>query len=119
MVAVALTDLVANVRSDDIVAGGTALTTGQTIEVAALGESRNLLFVFEETSTAVASIVWDAGDEPPSMRAGLGSLTIVFAADDVRAFVLEGGRFIQDNGEITGTLTGAGKLFVFSLPKTW
>ena len=119
MVAVAITELTANERSGDIVAGGTALTTGQTIEVAALGESRNLLFVFEETSSTTASIVWDAGDEPPSMRAGLGSLTIAFASDDVRAFVLEGGRFIQDNGEITGTLTGAGKLFVFSIPRTW
>ena len=119
MVAVALTDLVANIRSDDILGSGTALTTGQTIEVAALGESRNLLFVFEETGTAAASIVWDAGDEPPSMRAGLGSLTVVFASLDVRSFILEGGRFIQDDGEITGTLTGAGKLTVFSIPKTW
>lgn len=119
MVAVALTALAANVRSLDIIAGGVALTTGQTIEIAAENRSDNLLIMFEETSAASASIVWDAGDEPPSMRAGLGSLTISFAASDFRAFVLEGGRFIQDNGEITGTLTGAGKLLAFKLPNTW
>ncbi|KKM96182.1 hypothetical protein LCGC14_1180690 [marine sediment metagenome] len=118
MVAVARTVLAVDVRSADIVAGGTALTTGQTFEIAANNRTDDLLIIFEETSTAVATLVFDAGDEPPSMRAGLGSLTIAIAADDIRALVLSGGRFIQDDGTITGTLTGAGKMFAFTLPRT-
>ncbi len=115
---VAITALVADVRSLDIIAGGEALTTGQSFEIATANRTDELLIIFEETSTATASIVFDAGDEPPSMRAGLGSLTIAIASLDIRALVLSGGRFIQDDGVITGTLTGAGKMLAFRLPRT-
>jgi len=115
-VAVAVTNLIANTRSLDLIAGGTAVTTGQTFSIPANNRTDNFLVILEETGGSTASVVFDAGDYPPSMRAGLGSLTIALAANDLRALMFEGGRFIQDTGLITATLTGTAKVVAFRLP---
>lgn len=116
-VAISRTALAVNTRSIDLVGGGTALTTGQTFSLDADNRTEDLLVVMEETGGSTASVVFDAGDEPPSMRAGLGSLTIALAANDVRYIILEGGRFIQDDGSITGTFTGTGKMYCARIPR--
>lgn len=115
-VAVAITVLVANTRGADLVGGGTAITTGQTFSLAASNRTDNFMVVLEETSGSTATVVFDAGAYPPSMRSGLGSLSIALAANDLRVLMLEGGRFIQSTGLITGTFTGGGRLLAYKLP---
>ena len=112
-VAIAITELVINTKSADLVAGGTSLTTGQTFSLAANSRTMRRIILMEETAGTTASVVFDAGDNPPSLRQGLGSLTITLAANDLRILELEGGRFVQDDGLITGTFTGTGKMMIF------
>lgn len=109
-VAVTLTDLAINTRSADLVAGGTALTTGQTFSLAVKNRTDDTIIVLEETSGSTATFTFDAGDEPPSMRAALGALDVAMAANDLRIITLEGGRFIQSDGLITGSIVGGGKI---------
>lgn len=103
---------------------GTAFTTGQTGECDIHanhtlpymdGEDRLLIFI-EETSAGSISVVFDAGDYPPSMLKDKGSLTVAGVASDVVAVVLEAGRFLQNDGKITWTVTGAGRITVVRLP---
>lgn len=119
-VAVALTDLTANTRSADLVAGGTSVTAGQTFSLAVRNKTEQIILCLEEQNSGAATVTFDAGDEPPSMRAGLGSLEIALAQADARLLVLEGGRFIQSDGLITGTVaTNTVKIFAFRIPRTW
>lgn len=119
-VAVSLTSLTANTRSSDLVGGGTSVTAGQTFSLAVRNRTERILVLLEETNTGAATVTFDAGDEPPSMGAGLGSLDIALAQADLRAVVLEGGRFIQSDGTITGSVaTNTVKIFAISLPRTW
>ena len=117
-VAVTGTTLAVNTASADLVGSGTALTTGQTFSLAVNNDSFRYVLVMEETGGSTASCVFNAGDTPPSMRAGLGSITITFAANDLKVIVFEGGRFIQDGtgGLITGTWTGTGKFTLLLIP---
>jgi hypothetical protein len=51
-----------------------------------------------------------AGDNPPAVLAGLGSLAIVLAASDVRYVVVETARHMQDNGKIHAYCADAGTM---------
>lgn len=117
-VSISKTALVENTRSGDLVAGGTDINTGQTFEIAAANQTDDLVLILEEQDGSTATVTFDAGDEPPSMRAGLGSLTISLAANDLRALILEGGRFIQSDGKITGSITGGVRITALDLPRT-
>lgn len=119
-----LVRLTVNTLSSDLIAGGQDHNTGETGEVNlhanhALpymnGEDR-LLFMFEEQDGSTASIVIDAGDYPPSALKDKGSLTLSLAANDLKCVVIEAGRFLQNDGKITWTITGGVKVFVFRLP---
>ena len=103
---------------------GSAFTTGQTgvVDIHANhtlpymdGEDRLLVFI-EETSAGSISVVFDAGDYPPSMLKHKGSLTVNGVASDVVGVILEAGRFLQSDGTITFTVTGAGRITVVRLP---
>lgn len=119
-VAVTLTDLTANTRSADLVGGGASVTAAQTFSLAVRNKTEQIIIVMEEQGGGAATVTFDAGDEPPSMRAGLGSLEIALATSDLRVIVLEGGRFIQSDGLITGTVgSNTVKLLAFRIPRTW
>jgi len=112
-------DLALNVKSDDLLdANGTAADTpadGWVIASAAKG--RNILLKFLADGTG-DTVVIKAGDRPPSHRAGLGDLSVVLAASDVRYIVVETARFLQNDGTLLVTCTDAGTTcLAFLLPK--
>ncbi len=124
-VAVTVTDLAPNVASADLVGSGTAFTTGQTGSVDTYrathpylsGEER-LRFIIEETAGSTGSVVFDAGDYPPSPLKDKGTVTVTLAANDLKEIILEAGRFLQNDGTITWTFTGGGRVRVIrDLPR--
>lgn len=124
-VTVTVTDLAPNVASTDLVGSGSAFTTGQTGVVSTYrathpylsGEER-LRFIIEETGGTTGSVVFDAGDYPPSSLKDKGTLTVTLAANDLKELILEAGRFLQDDGTISWTFTGTGRVRVIrDLPR--
>ena len=115
--AVSTTTLTPGAASADLVGGGTAVSTGNTavIDVDTGGGEHNLVLVFQETASAVATLSVEAGDYPPSPTAGLGADSISMAADDVLVYQPEMGRHLQNNGTIRVLVTGAVKVFAFRL----
>lgn len=121
-VVVTLTSLAVNTRSADLVGGGQSVTAGQTFSLAVAGRTERILIILEETNTGAATVTFDAGDDPPSMREGMGSLAIALAQADLRSLILEGGRFIQNGvgNLITGTVaTNTVKILCYSLSSKW
>lgn len=119
-VAVALTSLVVNTRSADLVAGGTSVTAGQTFSLAVKNRTEGIIIVLEEQGGGAATVTFDAGDDPPSKREGIGALTISLATSDLRILELEGGRFIQSDGLITGSVASQTvKIMAFEVDRGW
>ena len=118
-VVVPVTDLTINTRSGDLVGSGTAIANTDTFEVNVENRTDQLMLLIEETAAAAATSTFTAGAEPPNLQGIHGNLAIVLAASDLRTFVLEGGRFIQTSGKITGSQAGAVRMTAFRIPKTW
>lgn len=116
--AVSTTALTPGTAGADIVAGGTAISTGNTavITVSADGGEHRLLLVIEETGSTTATLSVLAGDYPPAATSGKGADTISLAANDVVPYLVEQGRHLQDNGTIRILVTGAVKIFAYRLP---
>lgn len=121
-VAITLTTLAVNTRSADLVGSGTSVTAGQTFSIDTNGRTEGIVLLLEEQNSGAATVTFDAGDDPPSKREGLGSLDIALAQADARLLILEGGRFIQ-NGPgnlITGSVaTNTVKITAFDLSRGW
>lgn len=65
------------------------------------------------------TVVINAGDNPPAVRAGLGALSVVLAASDVRYVVIEPSRHMQNDGTITAYCADAGTMcWAMILPKS-
>ena len=119
-----LTRLNPNTLSADLIAGGQDHNTGETGEVSVAGDTElpmtagddRLLLVLQEQDGATATFVIDAGDYPPSALKDKGSLTFSLAANDLKGVMLEAGRFLQNDGKITWTVTGGIMVFAFRLP---
>lgn len=63
------------------------------------------------------TVVIQAGDKPPAERAGLGNLSVVLAASDVKFIVVDGSRFLHDDNTIKAVCTDAGtSVMAFFLP---
>lgn len=104
--------------------GGTDYNTGETGAINPSGPPNSgqrggetaLLVTMEEQDGSTASVVFDAGDYPPSASAGLGSLSISLAANDFKSLLLPAGRLLQNDGTITFTVTGGVRVKVWALP---
>ncbi len=116
--------LVMNTRSADLpdaggVANGIVATTpadGWVIAAGGNNGDRLILKFLADGSGDTVTI--KAGDRPPSSRAGLGDLSVVLAASDVRFICVEAARFLQDDGTIIATCTDAGtSCMALILPK--
>ena len=121
-VEITLTDLAINTRSGDLVGLGSSVTAGQTFSIDSNGRTEGILIVLEEQGGGAATVTFDAGDDPPSKREGLGALVITLATSDLRILELEGGRFIQDGvaNLITGSVaTNTVKIMAFNLSRLW
>jgi hypothetical protein len=105
-------------------AGGTDYNTGETGAInpsgppnaGQRGGETALLITMEEQDGSTASVVFDAGDYPPSARKGIGSKTVSLAANDFQSIILDAGRYVQSDGTITFTITGGVRVKVFALP---
>lgn len=121
-VAITMTDLAVNTRSGDMVGLGTSVTAGQTFSIDTNGRTEGVFIILEEQNSGAATVTFDAGDDPPSKREGLGSLDIALAQADLRGLILEGGRFIQNGvaNLITGSVaTNTVKITAFNLSRAW
>lgn len=121
-VAITLTDLAVNTRSGDLVGLGSSVTAGQTFSIDSNGRTEGIVILLEEQNSGAATVTFDAGDDPPSKREGLGSLDIALAQADARLVILEGGRFIQNGvaNLITGSVaTNTVKITAFNLSRAW
>lgn len=63
-----------------------------------------LVLVLETQTAGAAVVTFDAGDYPPAMLKDKGALTVDLAASDLKLIVLEAGRFLQNDGYITGSI---------------
>jgi hypothetical protein len=120
-VAITPVALVMNERSIDLLAGGTAITdaAANVFAIAAGGRHGDRLMLIFEADASGDTVTIAAGDRPPSHRAGLGTVTIVLAASDIRAVCVEAARFLQDDGSIRATCTDNGTLcYALILPRT-
>jgi hypothetical protein len=117
--AVVVTSLASGVASTTP-AGTTINTTNGAIIAGGAGNSGRLLIRITNTNGTprVATIL--AGDNPPAIRSGLGNLAITVPATtgDV-SFVVESGRFGQDDGSILIDFAAsmAGIISAVRLPK--
>jgi hypothetical protein len=120
-VAITPAQLVMNERSADLVALGTAITdaAANVFAIAAGGRHGDRILLGFEADASGDTVTILAGDRPPAERAGLGSVTIVLAASDLRVVAVEAARFLQDDGSIRATCTDNGTLcFALILPRT-
>lgn len=101
-----------NTRTSDLVALGTAISSasGNTFAIAAGARHGDRLLLLFEADGSGDTVTILAGDRPPSQRAGLGDITVVLAASDLRAVAIEAARFLQDDGSIRATCTDDGTL---------
>jgi len=103
-------------------ASGTVATTpatGWSIDVSGYKANRVLLKFLANGTGDTVTIV--AGDYPPAARQGLGALSIVLAASDVKFICVESARFMQSDstyaGKLLATCTDAGTMiWAFILP---
>lgn len=115
-----VTTAAVNTRSADLVGAGTAITTGQTFEITGVkGDTSDLLIFVEETAGSTATFTFDPGVNPPSLLANAteDGVDIALAANDLRWVPLQPGQFIQADGDILGSLVGAGKLYAIRQPR--
>ncbi len=103
------TTLAASTRSVDLVGAGSTVTTSDTFEIIADGNTRTLQIFMEELGAGAATVTFNPGDNPPSFLAGLTSagLVINLATSDLREVMLEPGEFIQadtSTGKVTGSV---------------
>ena len=63
-----------------------------------------IIIVLETQTAGAATVTFNAGDYPAAMLKFKGSLAIELAASDLKVVVLEAGRFLQDDGYITGSI---------------
>lgn len=92
-------------RTSDLVALGTVIAAATAnVFIIAVGARHGdrILLLFEADATGDTVTIL-AGDRPPSQRAGLGDITIVLAASDLRGVCVEAARFVQDDGSIHAT----------------
>lgn len=106
-------------KSADLVGAGSAVTDAQTFAIAGGNVTHDLMIFMEEGGSGSATVTFDAGDNPPATRAGLGARAITLATSDLRAIVLESARHTQSDGTILGSVaTQTVRIYALRIPKT-
>lgn len=67
------------------------------------GETR-LIIVLEEQGGGASVVTFDAGDYPPAPTSGKGADTVSLATSDLKLYVPEAGRHMQNDGTIKGSV---------------
>ncbi len=103
---------------DSTSTAGTSVATGNTGVLTPAGGGNTRMCVFSLYGTAAATVVFKAGDEPPSELAGEGagdSDTFTVNSGKATIVVLEAGRFVQDNGTVRALVGGTGPVIFNAL----
>ena len=120
-VAITPVQITMHTRTADLLGAGTAITdaAANVFSIAAGGRHGDrLLLIFEADATGDTVTIL-AGDRPPAQTAGLGNITVVLAASDIRGVCVEAARFLQDDGTIRATCTDNGTLaYALIMPRT-
>jgi hypothetical protein len=105
--------------------GGPTTNTLTTIDqtngmyIDAGGHLGDMMVVVRNASTTTAYDVYVLpGDNPPALRAGLGTLTEEIAAGEFEALFIEGARHCQDDGKIHLDFESglSGKIAAYRMP---
>lgn len=104
--------------ADKADADGTVIdgTDGADVVATNIGKNQRLLMKFVDDGSG-ATVTIAAGDNPPSVKSGLGAITITLAASDVKYIACEQARVTQSDGTIHVSSSDAGtKMMAFLLP---
>lgn len=102
---------------------GTAIVHANTHVITPAGPCDRLLVVVTNTTAAEKVVTFVVGDNPPANAEGLGTTTMTLAAGDstpqMGLIVLEGARFLQNDGTIQVTVATSmtGFISAYQLPK--
>ena len=91
--------------SDQSATPGTQIVTGADGGSIAAGNRTDRMVLYITDGGAGDTVVVTAGDKPPGERAGLGALSVTMAASDTKWLVIEGSRYLQDDGTLLITCT--------------
>lgn len=98
------------------------ILTITTSAVPTVPNVNNLVFFVQSTSASDQVMTINAGDNPPSLRAGLGSIAVTIHAASGGAFVgpLEAARFLSKTDTVTIDFDSGsqGYITALMLPKT-
>ena len=122
--AVAATQLVANTAAAYVPGTtGTAIVHANTHVITPAGPLGKLVVVVTNTFAGEKVVTFLAGDNPPANAEGLGTTTMTLAAGNVtptnNMIVLEGARFLQNDGTVHVTVAAdmTGFITAYQLPK--
>lgn len=105
--AVSIVDLTLNTESGDVLttgAGGVEVDAANTFTISDIYPNERLLIVLYENGGGAATVTFNAGDRPPALLSGLGSLAVSVPQGDCVVIALEAARFAQDDATITGSV---------------
>lgn len=86
---------------------GTAVNTGDTAVIAAVGNTRQIVILLY--GNAASTVTFQAGDEPPSESAGLGNASAITVGNgETTVVVLPAGRYVQSDGSVRALVGGTG-----------
>ncbi len=105
-IAVAITPFVAGTISADVITAAASIESvvaTNTAVIDADGDTSDL--VISVYSAGAATVTFEAGDNPPSMNAGLGDGSAQsIGAGDVCLLTVPGGQYVQSNGTVRLTV---------------
>lgn len=120
--------LVEGTESLDLVGRGTVAATpadGWQISAPAaegiggLKSPWDSVIIVLEADASGDTVVFTAGDNPPSLQAGKGNDSVVLAASDLVIYKPEPARLVQNDNTIIATCTDAGtRLYALILPRS-
>lgn len=114
--AVTLTDLTVNAATAIATTAADA-TNGHSVDVQ--GACDRIWLEVKNTAVSSKNLTVKAGDYPPALAAGVGDFVIAFAASAEKRILLEGNRFLQDDGTILIDLAAGftGTIAAYRVPR--
>lgn len=118
--AVTVLNLTAGTASADVIVdteGGQSISAGDTAVITIDNPADHYIFSFYGSGAATATV--QAGDNPPAMKAGLGSKALTIPSGDLILAVLDMSRHLHNDGKVRIDIaTNAVVVGCHKIPKT-
>ena len=101
--AVTVTDLAINAEGGDLLVEAdniVEVNSGNTAVVSFAQPADKLIFCFAENGGGAATATFQAGDRPPALLAGLGTLAVTVPSGEAILIAVEAARFMKSDGTI-------------------